>query len=263
MFRLNDLLCEVGSSPIGLTLEARIKLRLSRLRRILLMRLIDSHAPGRPDVWKLFRAWRSGFSTSSYDLYGLAEGDSSEYLSLAAPMDDAVLWPQRRSINDKLLFYRFLDSLGLPHPTVLAYVRNGRFLIEGPSERASDPSKWLDESVRVGDRIVLKPDVGLGGRGLVFLDRVDEGLLLNGRNQPRAVVERLLGEMNEYLVTEFVLQGEYSSRIYAATQNTARILTLWDYESGQPFVAAAAHRFGTSRCHGIDNFHHGQPVEII
>jgi len=35
--------------------------------------------------------------------------------------------------------------------------------------------------------------------------------------------------------------------------NTVRILTMWNYETGKPFIATAIHRFGTSRIYPVDN----------
>jgi hypothetical protein len=35
------------------------------------------------------------------------------------------------------------------------------------------------------------------------------------------------------------------------------VLTLWDFDKQEPFVAAAAHRFGTRHSLPLDNFHQG------
>lgn len=41
--------------------------------------------------------------------------------------------------------------------------------------------------------------------------------------------------------------------IFAGSLNTIRLLTMWDYDHQKPFLAAAVHRFGTSKTAPLDN----------
>jgi hypothetical protein len=73
----------------------------------------------------------------------------------------------------------------------------------------------------------------------------------------RKTLETLVRPLHDYLVTEFVIQAGYAAEIAPGSTNTLRILTLWDVESNQPFVAASCHRFGRESSGPLDNFHAG------
>ncbi len=52
--------------------------------------------------------------------------------------------------------------------------------------------------------------------------------------------------------TPRVQQHAYAAAIYPHSANTIRILTAWDYDRKDIFVAAAAHRFGSSLADGVE-----------
>lgn len=61
----------------------------------------------------------------------------------------------------------------------------------------------------------------------------------------------------DVIVSEFVEQHAYARTIAPMATNTVRLLTMIDPDSGQPFIAAASHRFGTSSSAPADNFSSG------
>ena len=139
----------------------------------------------------------------------------------------------------------------MPHPRVLAFARRGR-LFEPEGQCSFTVGEWLDDNLRPGDRVVVKPVAGGGGRGILFVVRTDKGFEANGVSATREELSDLIGGVEEHIVTAYIEQAEYAARLYAPIPNTVRILTLWDVETGVPFVATATHRIGTSSCHLVE-----------
>jgi hypothetical protein len=79
----------------------------------------------------------------------------------------------------------------------------------------------------------------------------------NGRETTLVDINHLIRNLDGYLIVERIKQAGYSSNIYPKTTNTIRILTMWDYETNRPFIAAAMHRFGTDRSFPVDNVQQG------
>jgi len=96
------------------------------------------------------------------------------------------------------------------------------------------------------------------GIGLIFLRSEGEKLFFNDREISADDLSALVKELDDYLVTEFIYQAEYSRKIFPDTTNTLRFLTMWDYDRMEPFIASAAHRIGSSRSFPVDNFKYGK-----
>ncbi len=56
------------------------------------------------------------------------------------------------------------------------------------------------------------------------------------------------------IVTPLVREHDYAHRMCPSSSNTLPLLTLRDPTSGEPFVAAALQRFGTSESGWVDNW---------
>ena len=61
---------------------------------------------------------------------------------------------------------------------------------------------------------------------------------------------------DEFVSTK-VEQHPYAAAIHAPSVKTIRVLTAWDEDAGDAFVAAAVHRFGTARAGRVDNWSRG------
>jgi hypothetical protein len=159
-------------------------------------------------------------------------------------------------LNNKLLFPKLMDSVDLDCPELIAFKRQGVLRTsEGGVVRR--PRQWLVETLKRWRRFVLKPVKGHKGRGLAFVDFRDGRIHVNALSaQPSDLVE-FVQQAPDSIITEYVSQAEYARKIYPDIANTIRVLTIWDYESGHPFVAAAAQRIGTERSFPADNWQMG------
>jgi hypothetical protein len=204
------------------------------------------------------RAWRHGFVRFHYRLYGLdAAGDPLEYVSdLACYLThDRINGRFTELINNKYAFGRLLRLLGFPVPDIKGLIVRGAFYALDAA-RALTGAEFLREGVAPGQRFALKPIWGHHGYGFIFLARDDGGFRVNGEAVTPARLAELINGLDDYLVSDFVDQGEFSRRLHPRTVNTVRIVTLCDGE--RPFVARAVLRIGTSRSFPVDNFQAGQ-----
>ncbi len=214
--------------------------------------------PGLP--WKQrLRAWKSGFSSKSWILYNLAENDPDLYLpdlpvALKSYKINGFFNP---IIGNKLVLSRLLAAHRIPHPDVVSIILEGQ-LIEDDARFDPDLPQALSRTLDRYPRQVFRPTWSGSGQGVFFLSRDDDGLKLNGKEVTPQEVCALLSRLDRYLSTEFKEQGAYARNIYPGSTNTLRILSLWDVKSGDPFIAAVSHRFGSVRSGPLDNWHQGR-----
>jgi len=203
------------------------------------------------------RGWRYGFSSLSYNLYQLEHNPPQEYIPDIASLRFGyeINGHYNETVFSKVTFSRILKSLQAPQPPILGTLFRGTFYAEnGQVHTALDGVRFL---LTKGKKLVLRPSFGSGGAGILFLEQSSAGYMVNSLPADAKTFEFLLEPLHDYLVTEFVVQAGYAAEIAPGSTNTLRILTLWDVESNQPFVAASCHRFGRESSGPLDNFHAG------
>jgi hypothetical protein len=240
--------------PRALDVEQRLKLWLSGPRRLAWLLAYERRSKRKLSWRSRWRAFRLGFASTSYVLYELDRNDPSLYVRDFAYQDYAVLERHRAAVREKLSFSLLMRSLETPHPAPLAVLQEGFLRDLAPPYGTLSLNQLLERQ----SRLVFRPIAGWGGTGVFFVFRGSGGLELDGQAISASDLEARLATLDEFLITEFLDQAEYAREIYPASSNTLRLLTLWDVERHQPFLAAAVHRFGSSRSGMIDNFHQGQ-----
>jgi hypothetical protein len=191
-------------------------------------------------------------------LYRLDATDPRQYLSdYAETKTHRVNAPFNDLFQNKLLAAQVMELLGLPHPRVRAFLHGGRVHALNETSGPDRLEDWLPRVLDDGEPLVLKPLRGGAGTGIIFLSRTGATFAINGVASRLVDICEFLSTLEHYLVTDFVRQADYAARMYALTTNTVRILTLWDWEAGAPFIAAATHRIGTARSFPVDNWHGG------
>jgi hypothetical protein len=206
------------------------------------------------------RAWRHGFERFHYKLYGLDQGgDPDQFISDFSMLLTHVGINGRFSelVNNKYAFGLLMDHLGMPTPKIKGLFSKGAFYPRDGAKTLKG-SEFLTTAIAPGEHLVLKPIWGYHGFGFISLVRDDEGFRLNNENVPLSLLAGMMDKLDNYIVTEFVQQGEFSRGLYAPTPNTIRMVSLWDTEKAEAFVARAVYRIGTSRSFPVDNFKAGQ-----
>lgn len=248
------------STLAGKRFTQRVKKNVFLLLR--LRAFIKEDRQKKPQLsWRhTLRAWRHGFERFHYKLYGLDQGgDPTRFVS-----DFSMLLTHHRIngrfselVNNKYAFGLLLNLLGIPTPKIKGLVIKGTFYPRDEA-RTLKGSEFLQAAINPGEHLVLKPIWGYHGFGFISLVRGDEGCRLNNENVSLSLAAGMIDSLDNYIVTEFVQQGEFSRGLYAPTPNTIRLVTLWDPEKAEAFVARAVLRIGTSRSFPVDNFKAGQ-----
>ncbi|USZ72700.1 sugar-transfer associated ATP-grasp domain-containing protein [Natronosalvus halobius] len=229
------------------------------------------------------RLWlyRRRFLSKSGVVYDFDTYDPSLYL------DDFQRYVRTGRINDhwgalidnKLAFHEILGKFPSHRSTVHGLLRDGWFHafdssdntvvasdggieLERPtdpdvSRPTRDPIDWFDETLSDGEQLVLKWFSGGGGNNVHFLERRDGSYLYDGGQMTDTELARTLADLQDYLVCEFVEQGEYAAELYPDTTNTIRALTMYDEHAQEAFIPIAVQRIGTSDSAPVDNFSRG------
>lgn len=182
-------------------------------------------------------------------------------------------------IDNKLAFHQILREFPSYRSTVYGLLKDGQFHVfesdddgaiasDGgielkhspdpePSRPSVDPVEWLEDTLSDGDRLVLKWFSGGGGNNVHFLEREDGRYLYDGTPVSDAELAKVLADLEDYLVCEFVEQDEYADELYPDTVNTIRVLTMYDENAQEAFIPIAVQRIGSSNSVPVDNFSKG------
>lgn len=209
-------------------------------------------------ITKKIGMWRKGFYANRYYYYGFGERSSDGYLSdyfnkLTRPKNG----PYSSLIDNKLYLPIYLGDYPQNIPAYLFLLTRDKTV-----ELAGDRRVWSKDDPSVLDRLldllrkqkcVCKPVTDTGGQGILVLESRSGQFLVNNEVCTEEELRLVLRAGNNCLVSEFVPQHSYAARLNATTTNTVRLLTCWDDETNEPFVARAFHRIGRPGMYGADN----------
>lgn len=210
------------------------------------------------------RAYRHGFLSSSYVLSELDKNNPDDYLS--DYIQGRVIRPAVNStytsvLENKVAFHLstnpYLDCV----PMMFGTIESGEFFSSPTADSKVDVIQILE---RERD-LIVKPVAGTGGTGVRHLKCDDNGYYINGQPVSQNGIIDLVERLDGYLITEFVHQHDYSMTISPESVNSIRVLTIKDADTGEMFIPAAIHRFGSTGGAPTDNWHSGgfaAPIDI-
>jgi len=193
-------------------------------------------------------AWRRGFYAGSIRMYDLENHRLDDYISDYQRVRKlASMNAARYMLDDKLVAYLYLHQVGVPTPTVHGQIHRGQVVWLAPEP----PEGGLDGLLERRGKLAVKARAGSSGSGFAVLTREAGTTYVNGRPVDDAVQALTHCSL---IITDYVEQHERLAAIYPGTTNTMRVITVRDVDTGEPFIAFASHRFGTSRSIPVDNF---------
>ena len=242
----------------ALFLLSQLGRRARRAGRFLQLIQRELESPASIPLRKRLLMYANGFFSASYVMYQFDKNDPSLYLSdfqrdVRTPDVNGV---HKVLLNDKLLFGLITRNLPAHEVASFGVIRKGRVAYISNS-RSDDAASYLTELLQSHPRLVIKPVVGGGGSRVHFLLREGEQLFCNGSPLSEAGLRDLAAGMNNDLVTVFAEQDSELAALYPRTVNTLRLLTMWDVDTGEPFIAAAALRIGRESSYPVDSFTQG------
>lgn len=220
--------------------------------------------------------WRRGFTSRFDALFDVTEDNYHRLISdYQEGLTHSINEPWKSEMDNKLTAHLLLLPFEERLPTLFGVLdggearrypayAGGRFptalgaeSVDG-FERYDAPS-YVRSLLRAQDAVVLKPLLGSGGRGVyvVETDEESDGYRVNGSTYEAADLGALVGGLDAYAVTERVDQSAFMADLFPDSANTIRVVTMWDYEADEPFVAWAHARIGTPASAPLDNISQG------
>lgn len=212
-------------------------------------------------------SFKHGFLPLEYVWYNLSKNDYRNYL----PARNSI---QKRSLNgsynailaNKILFCRHLKRVieGIDHLNVvesIGFFENGYLQSLHSEVIQGEVDSLLPLIEKTG--IILKPILGDGGEGLLLVENQDGNFLFNKNKSNWDELVGIFGKLDGYLIQVKITQRGFSNDIYGGSVNTMRIATMVDPVNHKPFIAYAAHRFGSSRSRFLDNVSQGGITALI
>lgn len=194
-------------------------------------------------ISEIFWSYRKGFYLESMRLYGFPSMDRHDYLS---DREFHFMHPVNRKYSSIIDNKLYLPYLFKNHPELVPeyyYLleRGCPLRLDGS---AQDGISGLLRLLEVKRRLVIKPCASTLGEGFCLLEYADGVYSLNKESVDLKSLIRYIAGLDKYIVTEYVVQHEYSSRIHPSSVNTVRLLCIRDQDSANIILARAFHRFG-------------------
>lgn len=214
----------------------------------------ELHSPLR---FRHLELWRHGFVSERHELYRFDTFHRSLFVSDFARHAYGRRVNHRRMLpvlSNKYVFHEVLShAFDAYLPRLRGVVLAGRFFPRVDKAGQEDETVAVTELLGPHPSVVLKPIGGGGGSGIHLLRTTDHGLELDGRPCDLEQLQAFQASLDGYVVSEFLVQHSYAAAIFAPSTNTIRVAAFIDPSTGEPFIAIAVHRFGTSLSAPVDN----------
>lgn len=205
-----------------------------------------------------FWLYRNGFTSSRGVMYDLNDENVDDYLDDINTQRVNLSyrkWNEADLLKNKRRFHKEFSETHPEHiPDLEGVVVNG----ELTDSQTGDPLDGGDLARRIQSQsLIAKPTFGVDGKHIHQIDGENDKLYLNGSEITLPELVDRITSLKDAVITEFVDQAEYAEQINPEASNTLRVLTMIDPETDEPFIAAAAHRFGTASTGYVDNWSSG------
>ena len=205
-------------------------------------RRANRHDPVKAAFGKQLWAFRHGFYLLTIELCEITRQNMHEYLPDKLYEEFHPYNNAYSAIIDNKLYLPFLlkDYPDLV-PRYYFFIDKGRLISLDPE---GDNYGGLIQLCKNEKRLVLKHCYSTYGQGFYLLEWGDGNFYLNKNLINETSLYNLIASLDNYLVTEFILQHKYSSDINSTSVNTVRLFCLWDFDRQEFFIPRSFHRFG-------------------
>lgn len=204
------------------------------------------------NIFLVFR----GFYLNRAIPYNFNKFKPSDYISdFEQNLIGFVNHPYNKILNNKILFSTFFQSY---FKTPLSYCLLNKGTVSNINSSVKTTNiKDIFSLLYVKEKLMLKPIDGRGGSGILFISARNKTIYIDDKVFTELQLEKLLGSLDNCILTEFVEQGKFTKEIFPNATNTLRIITMIDHLSSQAFIPIAVLRIGTSISQPVDNFPKG------
>lgn len=192
-----------------------------------------------------------GFDSDSYKNYNLDKNNYKDYLT------ESERWRSRKIngpytivLDDKRLFYEVFSSYLKIPKTILNITNN--VIVDYETQQEITLEDML-EYIKKYKGLAFRPISSGGGKYVsVVIAKENDTYEVNGKELNRNDTLEFLKIQCDDIVTEYVFQHNYSSKIFSGAVNTIRIVTT-QMKNGECIIPISLHRFGTEKSVPVDN----------
>lgn len=232
-----------------------------RRARLLWDFLVHEELPYHPQISLLrrFKLLRHGFLSKWWEIYNLDEYKLEDYFSDWKKVEMGLMYDKRNEragypygLNNKI-FSTALLGQHVRVPAIYGEIERGNIIPLNWKANCPLGISWKDTCQAAGGALILKPTAGQRGDGIFFIRSKDDQLTLNGQTVSEEAIQKHISNLDEYMITEFIKQGNYATELYSNTTNTVRAVSIIEPEASTPHLLIAVQRIGSSFSGLIDN----------
>ena len=213
-------------------------------------------------------AFRRGFTKEMVSLCKITSKNHCEFIS---DWEHNNRWPFNKpyqgAVSDKLGLVRILHEYKECMPEYYFFIdQYGLLPLWDCPNKDSIFAYRVDASafIKLLDLkkiLVIKPTHSEVGWGVMIAKRTTNGYSLNGKDCNVEELKSKISKAYNNIVTEYIIQHEYSRKICDTSLNTIRMLGVWNSETCQFEIIRCFHRFG---CNGnvVDNVGSGNGLLV-
>jgi len=206
-----------------------------------------------------------GFWSVNHIVYDFAHNNPRDYLSDYAHIARAryLNGIDGLLLRDKVWFHFIMRPFSKYLPKLHGIVCKRDFHHISPYQakrgRNSPDSSFgsVCQLLKSHRQLILKPMRGGEGRGVTLLSYFSGQFERDCHPISTRALEQYVVSLDYYLVQEYIEQGAFPASVFPHTTNTMRLLTMWDDDAREPFLAGACHRFGCRESVPVDNCSRG------
>ncbi len=227
----------------------------------LFLRKEKEYGKNRMRIKQLIQLTR-GFYSDRPLPYDFKNNRYSDYISDIETIKLAYLnYPYGRLLRNKLVFSNYFNSY-FNTPECYCLITKGNIQPVNINLRIASFQELT--ALIEQKKLIFKPLLGTGGSGILMVEANNNaGLFVNKKPITPDGLKKLITTLNQYLVSDFIQQGEFAAKFFPDTANTIRITTICDPDLASSFIPYSFMRFGRQKTIPADNIALGGLFSMI
>jgi len=203
-----------------------------------------------------------GFHSIRPISYDFKKWDYKDYISDLETIKLTYLnYPYSKLLRDKYVFSVFFKEF-FNTPEIFCIINNQNFL---PVHKGIhiNSFKSLLSLLEKEKSLIFKPNFSSRGKNISLVQYSDEKIIVNNEAISIEQFKKFVFGINNYLVSNFIVQGGFTKNFFPLSTNTLRINSFYDPVNHKAFIKQAYLRMGTSKTIPVDNFSRGGVISFV
>jgi hypothetical protein len=197
-----------------------------------------------------------GFLSEKYVLYNFKNNNYREYLSdIQSARARWINNPYTEVLSNKFIFDKVVGQF-IKVPKTYALVTKGVTTFVNKEVEGQVDFENIFQVI-ASTPVILKPVTGGGGAGIIQIENINGEIYKDGEVISEEGLLIAITKLDNYMITERLVQGKFAASLNEKTINCMRIVTIFDEESQKVFIVRAVQRIGVEKSSPFDNFTRG------